>query len=94
MSACRFRAAQRIAAQLRGPAAAEHRPGQTLRRQAPRHHDAAPLGRGRCSTLIGRRSDSGGEHLPRAKRLSIGWLTLIVGVCVSTGEPCYAAEAE
>jgi len=48
-----FPAAQRIGAQLRGPAAAEYRPRHTLRCQAARRHDAAPLGCDRCSILLG-----------------------------------------
>jgi len=43
-----FSAVQRIGAHPRGPAAAEHRPKQTLRRQMTTRHDAAPLGRAGC----------------------------------------------
>ena len=46
-------AAQRLGAHLRGPAPAAYRLRQTQRRQTPPRHDAAPLGRDRCSTLLG-----------------------------------------
>ena len=41
-------AAQRLAAHPRGPGGAEHRSDLTLRRQAARRHDPAPLGCVRC----------------------------------------------
>lgn len=46
-------AVQRTGAQLRGPAAAEHRPRQTLRRQTPPRPDAPTLGRVSCTLLDG-----------------------------------------
>ena len=49
----RLRAAQRIGAHPRGPAAPEHRDPKTLRRQTPTGHGTPPLGRVGCNALLG-----------------------------------------
>jgi len=67
----------RLGAQLRGPAAAGQRPRKTLRRQTAGRHDAAPLGRDRCSTLLygdshfAKTTTRNGEIPPKVLRLEI-----------------------
>jgi hypothetical protein len=46
------------------PTAAGHRPRQTLRRQTAPRHDAATLGRVRCSTLWGSDLDTRDRDAP------------------------------